>query len=82
LVGLWLLGKRDESGERLIALCDSDAAPTRAAAAWAMGALGDRRFLDALLKLTQDDSALVRPRAFHSLRQIERVRREAMQLTT
>jgi HEAT repeat protein len=82
LVGLWLLGKRDEGGERLIALCESEAAPTRAAAAWAMGALGDRRFLDALLKLTQDDSALVRPRAFHSLRQIERVRREATQLTT
>ncbi|MEP7363789.1 MAG: hypothetical protein ABI972_11080 [Acidobacteriota bacterium] len=79
LVGLWLLGKQDESAERLFTLCESNAAPTRAAVAWAMGELADRRFFDALVKLTKDESALVRPRAFHSLRQLERARREALQ---
>ena len=79
LVGLWHLGKQEECIERLLTLGDSTAAPTRAAVAWAMGELGDRRFFELLVKLTKDESALVRPRAFHSLRQLERARREALQ---
>jgi hypothetical protein len=79
LVGLWLLGHQDESAERLIATSEVSNAATRAAAAWAMGAIGNRRFFDNLVRLTKDESSLVRPRAFQALRVLERARREALQ---
>lgn len=81
LVGLWLLGRREECAERLIAASELPGAVSLAAAAWAMGTIGDRRFFDILVRLTKDESPLVRPRAFQAPRVLERARREALQPT-
>lgn len=77
-VGYYLLGEEEQAIEAIEKFARAEEPESRAAAAWAMGATGDRRCFDTLVRLTRDPSPLVRPRAYHSLRQLEKARRESL----
>lgn len=77
-VGYYLLGEEDRALAAIEELAGAAEPEPRAASAWAMGMTGDRRCFDTLVRLTRDPSPLVRPRAYHSLRQLEKARRESL----
>jgi HEAT repeat protein len=70
LVGLYLNGD-PTALRRMIKLCQSPDAGFRAAMAWSLGAIGDKRGAPVLQCLSKDRSGMVRKRALRSLLALE-----------
>ncbi len=75
LVGLYKLGDK-EVLNKMIELCAHEDHLFRAAMAWAMGFVKDTLAIPALRELTNDNSAVVRKRALHSLLILEAIATE------